>query len=216
MKELPVTIHYDRDATLTGLEIRSTDQDVCAAMSDRLDAIWHDPEAAENGATIWRDSSTHQRAVFLHDKPECTFALATYVPVEQWVDRSPASIVPLWAVGQRVDRLQAALGDRAHSSEPDSIEWVSPGPGASTDVTRLVAEVEDGRVVAVTAWSMTTADTTDSITRQLVKILGPAATRGATWTWTGHPPVTVTFDNGISVRVGKAPKDEAALEKIDL
>ena len=213
MVDLHINIRYEPNGALTKVHLGAADRDLCSAITDRLDAIWHDGTPVDQ-AIVWLDPATHQRAVLLAVDSECSVDFTQYVPVEVWFDRSPASIVPVWAVGQPVERLQATLEGHGWKIDRDSLAWVSPGPGLGTDVTRLVAEIADHRVVSISAWSSTASTTAEEVASQLVKVLGPPMVGGTERTWATKPPVTMTFEDGVSIRVGRAPKDDAA-GKID-
>ena len=204
--ELHINVRYEPSLASSKLHIGASNHDLCAAIEDRIDATWHAGIPADN-ATVWLDPATHQRAVLQTDGSLCAVDFSIYVSAEQWFDLSPTSIVPVWAIGQTSERLLAALEGRGWKLDGTSILWSEPGVGASTDTTRIVAEVDAGRVVAVTAWTSVTPRTTDELEKQLVNVLGPSTDAGTAQTWASRPPVTETFDGGISVRVGR-PSDK--------
>lgn len=183
--------------------------ELCAALGEQLHIVWGTGERlAETGATVWRDPSTHHRASLAIDDDRCVLRFERYVDVDQWLNRSAASVVPLSLIGQSALKAEQVAGTTVDGNE---IAWQVAGVGAGTMATKLVAYVEKDRVVGMTATTRAGEQTRELLAGALEKALGKAKQSdegyAGTLSWARNPPITVEWesDDLVLVRIGKTP-----------
>lgn len=179
---------------------------LCDKLATRLHDTWgngvHD---TDTDTSIWLNPATHVRATF-HNSGGCELTFAPYAAPETWINRTPASVIPVAMVGQPAAKLVAAVKSPI---ENDTITWTAPGLGAGTQPTQLMASVVGGKVAMITVSTISLEDTRAALVEHLSATFGKAKTAtddsgNTSTTWNSKPPITMRDDgDAVTVSVGK-------------
>lgn len=179
------------DGTLKTLTISfpqyRRDENICLLVSQRLEDAWGSSERTyDNGVTRkhWATASTMQRVSFLDpdDGGRCQLVVERVVGVPDFVNKTEASTVPLWAVGKPAAQLVAKLGDNAFSDDTQ-IRWTALGVGQGVGETELYARIVKGKIVTVTAAFQTSESSIGALAEHMTRELGePTVTDPVVWT----------------------------------
>jgi len=191
------------DSAIYGFSIRlPRDVEVlCGALDDQLRDAWGQGRAWDD-RRVWVSPTSDQRAV-LDTRRGCELRFESYVPAEQWIDHTQASLIPMWAIGQPVRKLAEALpGSAASSLEMD---WSVPGVGIGAGTTRVVAQIRSGKVVSVSADLEADLATQDAIIDRITAVVGVEHTD---LVWKTNPPIMARQNGTVMVvTIGKRPQD---------
>jgi hypothetical protein len=184
-----------------------TREEQCDLMVSELEERWGDSEG-DSDHPRWINASTKTRVNVTNSDGSCRVVFDRYVDPAQWFAKTATSIVPVWAVGQPVAKLQASLGPRGTIEWADSyaeLAWHAPGLEHGSGQTDLIAYVVQGKVVAVEATA--TPDTAGAISARLTAMYGvPTTDDDIVYAWSGKPGVTLTIaDDRVRLIVGKLP-----------
>jgi hypothetical protein len=148
------------DETLRSLTIsfpQYGDNEVCDLVGEKLEERWGTPKRTYGDDSIsWHYTTTTttppQRVTFVDPggSERCQLVLEQHVLPADFVNKTPASTVPLWALGKPAAKLVEQLGDDAFS-DATQIRWTALGVGAGLGTTELYARVVKGKIVTVTA-----------------------------------------------------------------
>jgi hypothetical protein len=156
-----------------------------------------------NYSEVWVNEHAGQRAV-LDAQRGCDLKFEKIVPVTSWLDKSQSSIVPMWAVGQPVAKLKAAIGVKGMEVE-DQITWTDVGVGAASGPTQLTAYVHGGRVTGVLASFETDVLTQDLLIQRITELTGTQPQADAP-IWPSNPSIEIQSGAQLALIVGKSPK----------
>jgi len=154
----------------------------CDVLEKRLNDSWGPGSRTDTGM-VWLNPATHTRALF-HSSPECELIYDQYATADEWITKDPASIVPLWALGQPAEKLTDALTLPPSEAKRAEIAWNARGVGmAAAEHTHLTATVENGKVAALSAAVNAPPSVSRTVYDQLVALYGePKGTCGdACW-----------------------------------
>lgn len=186
----------------------------CQFFTEELTLRWGTPEGDTEDAR-WTNPSTKTRASlserFDTDRGDlCELVLERFVDPAQWIAKDAASVVPVWAVGQPVARLQQAIAPRGAIEwydEHAELAWSAPGFEHRTGATELIAYVVKGKVVAVEAGVELSSEDADLVTARVTSLYGTATTDDdIVYAWAGKPRITLSvLGDGMRITVGKIP-----------
>lgn len=211
---LPTEIGFTPDlehGMLTSIEFdltfgESDDPDRCTTVAELLAARWGEPTTSDH-VRVWRHPITGMRAI-LADAETCSYTVEPSVAPAAWVDaRARTAIVPLWLVGQRVDKLLEIV-PAGGQREGDTYTWTGPGLGAGLGQTALVAVVIDGKVVALEATASVLDDAGhDALVAHLTTQLGtPVQEPDDALHWAKRPGLWLTREDGaVTLTAGEVP-----------
>lgn len=174
-----VTPARNGDGTLKSLSIsfpQHHDADVCSLVRHRLDEAWGSPERTyangDDDRRHYAASEPHERITFINrDYGRCELVLEGYVGARDFVNKTEASTIPVWAVGKPAAKLVDKLGGDAFS-DATQIRWTRPGVGAGLGETELYARVVKGKVVTITAKFQTGESTIGVVAEHMVADFG--------------------------------------------
>lgn len=173
----------------------------CDAVGTQLSTKWGAGAAIVSGRS-WVDPIARQRAVFRSRAEGCELRFERYAPAAAWIDRSRGSVVPVWAIGRKLEELQAHLDSRPTvdgnpDANPDEGElaWSDVGLGvAGEGRTQLSARAVNGRIAWIEAGvAIGTGATADGeLIAQLNKLFGKGSTDEGPMQWKrSKPPVAL-------------------------
>lgn len=208
-----VEIELTNEPHLLAIEVRANtpdydeDQERCAGLLNDLEAAWGEGAVDPEWDTVtWFNAELRTRATF-RQRDACVLRFEQAVSIEAWLDKSPASVVPVWAVGEPVERLQQALGERA-TLEDDVLSWKGPGLGTGTTVTHLTAVIEKGKVRVLSVIAGGIAETTASVRAHLTSMYGAPRETDDAFEWKKKPPIRLGGeDDGVELTIGTLPED---------
>jgi hypothetical protein len=195
-----VTVDYELDASsLVAIELRFTDvaEDGCSDLSERIRGKW-------GAAAVWgKWTAGHQRAHL----DGCLLTVGQFVDPAQWVGRGDKAIVPLDLIGKPAKQLTAKLGPTADFGD-EAATWTRAGLGPlGTGTTRLSADFDHGKIVAVSATAtVDDDDTAQAVVDVLKKQLGnPVEGTDGEFdlVWKRNPQIGMTTGTTITIRIGK-------------
>ncbi|MFN0253102.1 MAG: hypothetical protein ACKV2T_39885 [Kofleriaceae bacterium] len=178
------------DGTLRSLTIAfpqyGRGEGFCSLLSEKLEERWGSPPRTYGDSATRRHYTTGvttppQRVTFIEPdgSDRCMLVLEEHVLPADFVNKSPTSTVPLWAIGAPAAKLVEQLGDDAFS-DATQIRWTATGVGAGLGTTELYARVVKGKIVTVTAKFM--AGSSDTLVEHLNATYGePTETEPLQW-----------------------------------
>ena len=179
----------------------------CTQLEESLTGAWGDAVTDRHDRQIWVNAELAQRAIF-DDSDGCELKVEKYTPLARWFDRSPKSIVPLWAIGQPTTRLVASLGARA-TVEDHEVTWSGLGIGAGVGSTNLRAVVKDGRISAIIASAETDGETQEEVVRHISAVLRSEPTESYSYVWKHRPRVELEGGSAqLTLTLGTLPDEE--------
>lgn len=147
------------------LKLHHRDEGDCEQLETTVRTAWGEPKVLDN-RWIWVGAS--QRAVW--NPEDCSLTFERISSLEAFVG---ASQLPLAAIGKPTKALLDQLGARTmDTAADDQITWTLPGIGTGHGVTRMTADVEDGKVVAVTAALYVDPITQTELSAQITRVVG--------------------------------------------
>jgi hypothetical protein len=165
--------------------LRANRQELCEAIEHRLTEQWGDGQQRGTSRRVWINEASQQRALF--DRSGCELRFEKLSPIAQWLDRSESSLVPMWAVGQPVQKLIDTLGDRP-SVTSFEVEWTVRGIGAGTGTTAITADVRKGKVVSLFVSVETDPATQQELIAHITALTGKDPREDAL-VWKSNPPI---------------------------
>lgn len=177
---------------------------LCESMASWFDDNWGEADESQVNRKIWLYTTLKRRAVFLTIGSNCKVVVERTVPIDEWITKTPESIVPVWAIGQTPAKLASTL-KLATPTTGDTFEWKGPGLGASTGKTELVAYVKGGKIIGLVAHA-SHAYGSGVISEHLESVFGPPSPDDA-GLWKTRPPIALD-DAGsrVTVTIGKVPE----------
>lgn len=155
----------------------SVDQDLCSVLDRQLVAAWGAGYEYRDDR-IWLTDDGMQRAVF-HDRTGCSLEFQRAAPVKTWLNRTADSLVPLWAIGQPVNKLVATLHDpEVLDSE---VIWFTRGVGSGSGGVRITAQIWDGKVLNLQVQVTLDPKTQELLTQQITSLVGTWPIDGLVW-----------------------------------
>jgi len=177
---------------------------VCEALEEQLIEAWGEGHVAED-RHIWTNPATLQRAVF-DTRSGCELRFEKLASVAQWLDRSPSSVVPMWALGQPAKRLTAKLGDRSTVSASE-ISWSTVGVGVGSGTTQITADVRNGKVVSLFVSVEAVPATQEAIIARVTELVGKPP-QDDPLIWKTNPPIELQEGSAqMFLTIGKRPQD---------
>jgi hypothetical protein len=218
LRDADVEATFDGDRFLQTITIEpaadldDTDhQELCELLRLQLVDAWGDGLALGTTWT-WSDAATGMRARFVRDT-SCELRFDRYASLARWLDRTRDSIVPLWAVGRPVSELVGHLEPRPGVSriveESQRLSWEDLGIGGAGR-TGVIADVRDGRVIAVSAIVSADPPAKRELLAELTALFGTQRDDGDQWHWdAARPPVSAVANQPgyVSLRIGAPPED---------
>lgn len=177
---------------------------LCSVLDKRLTELWgQSVPGLTDEVQHWFNPATGQRAT-LSEERWCSLTIERAVTEATWLATSPRSIVPLWAIGQPVAKLTAALPASAEIGMQE-VTWAEPGLGAGDGPTSLTAELANGKIERVIVEADVAPATRDHLSQYLTTKFGKGTGDEQRRSWRGKPPLELQLDTSRSIRliVGK-------------
>ena len=193
--ESGIEVAFDTDfAQLRGITVDLGD--TCDDLATQLRAAW----GASPWAT-WR-APDGQRAHL--DTDACSLTFDRSVDAAAWVDLDKTAVVPLALVGRPASDLDGHVAD---DSDDTGMSWRGPGLGMGNGGTEVQVDVENAKIVAVSAEVDADPGTIQAVQDRLTTLLhGAPAVDGQVATWKGPPEVTLEVDgNHLRLVAGAQP-----------
>jgi len=174
----------------------------CAGFDEDLRAAWGPSTSGDADHGVWFGNG--QRAQL--DVAHCKLFIERTVDAATWIGHGD-TIVPLDFIGKPAKALAAKLGPTVDADET-MMAWQQVGVGyGGSGMTTLTAEIENGKIVAITAHANIDVGTRADIEDRLTKLFGAPKEypeSGADLRWAGRPPVEVTTTpTALELRAGK-------------
>jgi hypothetical protein len=180
----------------------------CRTLEETLEKRWGDGHLDSRDRTIWIDEGRAQRAI-LDESDDCELTIEKLAPLTSWFGKDRESIVPLWALGQPIKRLETLLGDRA-SIEDNGMMWVGLGIGNGVGSTTLRAIAKNGRIVAIVASAETDSATQDEVYKHISAVMGKEPEwQDVSFVWKTKPRIELESGSAqLTLTVGTIPEEE--------
>ncbi|MBX3155866.1 MAG: hypothetical protein KF773_07695 [Deltaproteobacteria bacterium] len=170
----------------------------CNDLHDKVSEAWGG--GARTGRRVaWQDDATSVRVVLdkISDK-SCTFRFEPFAPLDRWLARSAAAVVPTALLNRSDADLLAELKRRptafAVQAVEDLITWTDLGPATGRFAATMVAVVA-GHVVKSIEVTIDPAASSDAILDRLKALYGDYEDVDGIATW--KKPYTITFDGQV-------------------
>lgn len=187
-----------------------SDSAVCDLLDEALADAWGTSKG-ESYHKVWVNQAIGQRAI-LESSSHCTLTFEKIAPIESWLAKTPASLVPMAMIGRPAKQLRDALGARVsvlqEGGANDPFSWVAPGLGTGSGTTAITAYVKAGRVVGLLASTTIDDATNDLVVERITTLTGkqPMANEDdldAPRTWKTTPKIVLEGDSQIFLRIGE-------------
>jgi hypothetical protein len=180
----------------------------CETLEETLEGAWGDGRLDANDRTIWLDQGNGQRAIF-NDSDGCELTIERFAPLASWFSKGQESIVPLWAIGQPIKRLESLLGDRA-SAQDNGTVWAGLGIGNGIGATSLRAIVRNGKIVAIVTSAETDSTTQDELYKHISAVMGKEPEwEDASFVWKTKPRLELEQGSAqLMLTVGTLPDED--------
>lgn len=210
-----IEVQLDAEPHLISIEVSPNtptsdeDDERCRELRADLEAAWGAGRVTDEGGHVWFNPDVRTRATF---SPGCTLRFEQAVTLDTWLDATPASVVPVWAVGQPLARLQQVLGERGTLEDYESyteLGWRAPGLDVATGGTNITAIAVKGKVTALVVLAGTADDTAAELTTKLTGLHGAPREEDDTLQWNkARPPIKLSDDGtSLTLTVGTAPAE---------
>lgn len=181
-----------------------TTREMCASMATWFDDNWGEPDSAQTNRKIWLYTTLHRRVVFLTIGSNCKVVAERTVPLDEWITKTPESIVPVWAIGQTPAKVASTL-KLTSPTDGDTFQWRAPGLGASTGKTEIVAYVKGGKIAGLVAHASHSYGA-DAVAEHFATVFGEPTADDPTQ-WKTKPPLALEVsESRVSVSIGKVPE----------
>lgn len=204
-REQEIHVDFELDLkSLAGVKIKIGGyRSECSEFGEELKTAWGPSLFGTADRHAW--IAQNQRAVF--DETHCQLTIERFADVPSWIGHGEASIVPIDYLNKPSKALLAKLGPTVDADE-SMIVWQQVGVGTGSGTTALTAEIENGKIAAITARTTVDASTRSDVEDRLAKLFGKATEypeSGATlgWTWGKIPVGLTTTSDKIDLRFGK-------------
>jgi hypothetical protein len=183
---------------IRGLRAEITFTKYCDHVHDWLVERW-------SGGEVWTNPVNRLR---VRDRSQdCILDIEPYARVEQWVEKSADSTVPLMAVGKPEAALRKQLAGLDLTDTDTGFTWNDLGLEASSSPTTLEAFVKNGKVIGILASTAGTDLVGENVQERLEELYGKSIeddTADYVYKW---PKAKIVLDRGnaIEVRVGEIP-----------
>lgn len=157
-------ILLDDGAYSHALDIKLSRRDDCDQLEAIAHAAWGTPTSFDS-LRIWVNTS--QRAVW--NPRDCTLTFERISSAGDLVSRSVALI------GTPAKALLDQLGERMDTATDDQITWRLLGIGTGYGITLMTADIEAGKVAAVTAVLHVDPITQNELSEQITSVVGRAS-----------------------------------------
>ena len=181
----------------------------CATLEQTIEGTWGDGHLDAHDRSIWLDQARGQRAVF-DEGNGCELKIEKFAPLASWFSKTQESIVPLWAIGQPVKRLEALLGAARVTTEESETSWAGLGIGNGVGATNLRAVAKNGKIVAIQASAETDSVTQDEVYQHISKLMGREPEwQDTSFVWKTKPRLELEQGSAqLTLTVGTLPDED--------
>ncbi len=170
----------------------------CELLSSQLEEAWGTSVKSDVGAH-WLSPSTGHRATLV-ETDRCELTFDRFVPIDKFLNASPTSIVPIWAIGGPRSKLIESLGMNGNAPSDDRsgepFRWDAPGLGAQLGSTTLTAYVKNGKIVTITASTNPSLTDASEVIDQISRVFHVSPTGTGTLRWKTTPPIEIDRNHG--------------------